>query len=276
MSRTARGGQRHLELDERDQHVLQQIHSLRLVTTSQLTRLAPSSEGASSEANARRMRRQLASLHRRGLIERLQRRIGGIRAGSEGTVYRLTTRGSREIATHGGTTPTRVGRQPGERFIRHILAVSELCVRVTEYTRIAKDAELASYVAEPASWRHYLGSHGERRIIKPDAAVVTIGGEYEYRWLVEIDLATEGMTTIATKCEAYIAYWRTGTEQRDHGVFPQVLWVVPHEPRARQIERVIQRLTPEVRPLFAVATAQHAATHMFGEPQLREEGDTSL
>ena len=276
MSRAARGGQRHLELDERHQHVLQQIHSLRLVTSSQLTRLAPSSEGASTEARARRMRRQLASMHRRGLIEQLQRRIGGIRAGSEGTVYRLTTRGSREIAMHGDTTPTRVGRQPGERFIRHILAVSELCVRATEHTRIAPDTELASYVAEPACWRHYLGSHAERRIIKPDAAVITIGGEYEYRWLVEIDLATEGMTTIAKKCEAYIAYWRTGTEQRDHGVFPQVLWVVPQEPRGRQIERIIQRLNPEERPLFAVTTAEKAAAHLFGSTQLTKEGDRSL
>ena len=61
------------------------------------------------------------------------------------------------------------------------------------------------------------------------------------------------MPTIERKCLTYVGYWRSGIEQRQHGVFPLVLWLVPNEERQRKLKEVTQSLVAEVRHLFAVA-----------------------
>lgn len=72
------------------------------------------------------------------------------------------------------------------------------------------------------------------------------------------------MTTISRKCHAYAAYWRSGTEQRRHGVFPRVVWVLPDDRRRQQIDHVIGQLPTEYRRLFAVCTASHATAVLLG------------
>jgi hypothetical protein len=76
---------------------------------------------------------------------------------------------------------------------------------------------------------------------------------------VEIDRATETRpATIAEKCHQYLKVERSGQEQRRHGVFPGVAFVVPDDARAREIERTLARLPREARSLFAVMTIDSA------------------
>lgn len=249
------------ELSERDITVLRHIEGLRLVTSPQLQRLVMTDGSAATRS--RRMRAVLLRLTRRGLVHRLERRIGGIRAGSEGMVYRLTSRGAGALAAIDQIPARRVGREPGERFVRHVLAVSELAVRLQEYARL-HEAVVEEFTSEPRCWRPFTVGHGARHVVKPDAVVRTADDAYDFAWFVEVDLATEGLTTIGRKCGHYIDYWRSGQEQRRGGVFPRVLWVVPDAARARRIAEAIRRLPPETRPLFAVATSADAPAVLCG------------
>ena len=56
-----------------------------------------------------------------------------------------------------------------------------------------------------------------------------------------------------------------GAEQRDHGVYPKVLWVVPDERRAEQIEEVLGQLPLEARRLFTVRPFDDAVRFLATE-----------
>ncbi|NMN98453.1 replication-relaxation family protein [Antrihabitans stalactiti] len=259
-SRTGVGG-----LSERDVELLRLLSVLRLLNGGQLQRLLVSD--GSPATRARRARSVLQRLYIRGLVGRLDRRVGGIRAGSDGFVYRLTSRGFTALAQIDGSPRRRVASEPGERFVAHVLAVSELYVGLVETTRDANETSLrlVSFDAEPACWRRYPAAHGGTSTIRPDAFVQTGDGERGYVHFIECDMATESLTTIRAKCRSYVSYWRSGSEQRRIGTFPRVLWVVPNTARAERIAGVIRHLPVEVRPLFAVTTAENSIGLLLGQ-----------
>lgn len=267
MSTQVRGrGRAARTLSERDVDVLRLLANLRLLTGRQLQRLVVAD--GSRTTRARRTRSVLLRLYERRLIQRLDRRVGGIRAGSDGFVYRLTSRGFGALAQIDGLPRRRVAGQPGERFVAHVLAVSELYVQLVDATR-NEDREhspsLVGFDAEPACWRRYPAAHSGTATIRPDAFVQTGDGEQGYVHFIECDMATESLTTIRAKCRSYVSYWRSGSEQRRIGTFPRVLWVVPNTARAERIEGVIRQLPVAVRPLFAVTTRKDAAGLLLGQ-----------
>jgi hypothetical protein len=75
---------------------------------------------------------------------------------------------------------------------------------------------------------------------------------------VEHDLATESLPTISRKLRRYIAYWRSGQEQHEHGIFPQVWWLVPHIKRREAIAKTIRNLPADTHDLFAICLAEDA------------------
>src|ERR1700730_16785722 len=81
-------------LSDRDRDVLARVASLRFVSGAQLTPLCFGDLGDAS-AGARASRRALLRLPRLGVLARLPRVIGGVRAGSAGFVYRLGLVGHR-------------------------------------------------------------------------------------------------------------------------------------------------------------------------------------
>jgi Replication-relaxation len=252
---------RRLTLSERDVAVLRSLLRFRLMTTTQLQRVVMT-EG-STLTQARRMRSTLQRLCRAGVISQLDRHVGGIRAGSEGTVNRLTGRGLGVLARLDGVERRRIGGQPGERFVRHVLAVSELYVRLSEHVRNTSE-ELLAFDAEPLSWRSFTGAYGGVTAIRPDAFVRTASGDAEHISFVEVDLATESLSTVARKCHAYITYWRSGDEQRRLGTFPRVVWATVSAAHAQRIATTIGRLTPEAQQLFVVTTAAMAHAALLG------------
>jgi hypothetical protein len=204
-----------------------------------------------------------------GVVYRLERRIGGIRAGSSGFIYGLAPRGQRTVSGHGPAGGKRL-RRPWESsrwFVEHVLEVSELFVALQETARHGA-IDLLTFESEPACWRRWYGSAGEQLILKPDAYVVVGSGEYEYASFVEVDRSTESLSVIRRKSLAYIAYWRAGNEQRSNGIFPQVVWLVPNERRRAAIVDLLSSLDAETWQLFRVGLVDEAVRLLSGDQSL--------
>ena len=238
------------EITDVDTAVLVSLHKLRLLTTDQLRRLHVGD--GDMRATLRRTQVRLKRLHDLKLVIRLSRVVGGVRAGSSGYVYGLTGWGQAVLEV-GGTFGGRRRRMWEARpyFQDHMLAVSELCVRLVEADR-GHHLELLDFQGEPQCWRYLSGPGGEVVPIKPDAFVRVATGDFEHRAFAEVDLGTESLPTILRKSQRYVDYWRSGEEQRRHGVFPKVVWLVPDDRRQVGIEKALGRLALEAQDLFAV------------------------
>jgi hypothetical protein len=247
-------------LSERDWLALQHVATLHFVSGSQLTRLC---FGGSDDAtaNARAARRALLRLTRLGVVERLPRPIGGVRAGSAGFVYRLGLGGHR-LAVIRGWQPERLRRRslvPGTLFLHHTLAIAELHTRLIEHER-SRRFELLALTAEPLCHRSYNGLGGQRSSLKPDSYVRLGLGLYEDSYFIEVDRGTEGSRALSGQLARYVAYYHTGHEQTEHGVFPRVLWLTTNAERVWVIEDCVRRLPADARGLFAVAEFENALT----------------
>ena len=248
-------------LSDRDLAILRTLQGFRLATGDHLRRLH-FTEG-SPITRDRRCRSVLKRLTDVGLIGRLERRVGGLHGGSQGYVYSMRGRGSGALARLDGTEPRRPRGEPGERFVAHVLAVTETYVRLREATGPGNHREPLSFDPEPTCWRRYPAPHGGVAVLRPDAYVRVADTDYEDAFFVEIDRATESLTTIRAKCQAYASYWRAGTEQASVGVFPKVVWIVPSKHRADGIRRTITRLSQAEQQLFTATTEADALTALL-------------
>ncbi len=107
---------------------------------------------------------------------------------------------------------------------------------------------------------------GARAVLKPDLSVRLGAGQlHEDRWLVEVDMATEGAATVENKLRRHLAYRASGIELRDHGVDPRVLWVAPDAPRAGVLRSLVGRLDTHDQALFAVTTQADAVAFLARE-----------
>jgi hypothetical protein len=241
-------------LSARERDLVQLVARLRLMSHAQLAALLPDDGVAVPGSAARSARRLLARLAARGVLARLERRVGGVRAGSGGYVYYLGPVGQRLVAYWQGHGLTR-GRfrpEPGGRYVRHRLAVSELYVQLRSADR-GGELDLLSFDPEPDCWRRSLDGFGGTALLKPDAFVRIGVGAYEDRCFVEVDLGTESRSVIAAKLRAYLDYFRSGHEQAAHGVFPRVVWLTNSEARRAALVGVVGRLPAEHWGLFTVA-----------------------
>jgi Replication-relaxation len=251
-------------LTSRDDTVLERVSSLRFVSGAQLTRLCFADLGDSA-ACARAARRALLRLTRLGVLMRLPRPIGGVRAGSAGFVYRLGPAGL-GLAIRRSLQPERRWRRsfaPGLLFVRHALLVAELHTLLIENDR-SNRIELMALSAEPSCWRTYDGLGGQRITLKPDSYARLGAGDYEDSFFIEVDRGTEGSRAIDSKFDQYVAYYATGREQADHGVFPKVLWLAPDVARVGVIEGCVFALPEASRDLFAAAPFDSALDAMSG------------
>jgi hypothetical protein len=222
-------------LGERDWQILISVRAFRYLTTRQLSRqhfsLSPSGGPIPRNAN-----HAFARLRELGLLVHLERRIGGVRAGSGGHIWQITDLANRLLRTRfGETIGTRVRTfEPGTTFLDHTLAIAEVVITLQENTGNQR-VTLKRIQLEPDCWRTYLGPSGEPKWLKPDLAVVTESAGYEDYWFIEVDRATEPPNRVVRKCFQYHEYRRTDNEQNEHGLFPAVAWVVPSERRREQL-----------------------------------------
>jgi hypothetical protein len=255
------------ELRPRERQVVETVERLRLMSHAQLATLLsdPTSE-ASPVSAARSVRRLLAHLTELGVLARLARRVGGVRAGSAGHVYYLGPVGQRLIAYWQGHGLVR-GRfrpEPGGRYVRHRLAVSELYVQLREASRDGL-VDLLGFEAEPECWRPFTTGFGGQILLKPDGFIRVGLGAYEDLWFIEVDLGTESRSVIANKLRAYLQYFQSGTEQERHGVFPRVLLLTNTDARRTALIDVCSHLPAEAWALFTVGRLEQALEIVGGQ-----------
>jgi len=176
----------------------------------------------------------------------------------------LTSAGQRVLSLRGGLGAVGRVRAPGERFVRHYLAVADAHLALRSAAR-AGQFELMSVELEPTCWRPYAGLGGSREVLKPDLYAVTASGEYEDHWFLEVDRATESLPTLIRQCQQYEAYRRTGTEQAKRGLFPYVLWIVPDDTRAEKLDAALDGVRQLDRQLFKITTPERLIDVITGD-----------
>ena len=245
----------------RDLAILRSVAAHRFLTTRQIQSLHFSDHGSPLAAirSTNRVLRRLAQLR---LISHLERRVGGVRAGSASYVWQLGPLGDRVLRAESGSSTRKRQREPSVRLLDHTLAVADIHVALTQASR-STDLELVDVQVEPGSWRRFLDSGGETRLLRPDLAVVTAQGEYEDHWFIEADLDTEHPPTVVRKCQLYEEYRASGHEQETHGVFPRVLWVVPSQVRVDTLSIAIRQARLDTG-LFRVTTIDQLVSVVIG------------
>jgi hypothetical protein len=242
-------------LSERDLGVIRQVGELRLMSARQIQAVHfPDGEHDNPAAATRARQRVVRRLCRDGLLIALERRIGGVRAGSAGLVLALGPIGQR-VLVDGGRR--RRSYEPTWRFVDHTLAIAQLLVDVTVASR-RRRLDLLDVQAEPSSWRQFSGLDG-RRLLRPDAFLALGVGEYELRWFIEVDRSSESLPVVVRKCRQYGDYYQSGREQASGGgVFPRVCWIVPDAKRAERLQGAIARDRQLPEQLFVVTTSERA------------------
>jgi len=249
---TKKLGEYRRTLNQREKEVLHSIQKCRFLKTDQVGRLHFGGSPTPT-ARLRAATRALAKMQVLGLVQPLQRRIGGVRKGSTSYVWTLKTAGV-DLLRLGEETPAIKPRprkriyEPTYIFLKHTLAIAEL------YTRLRTSTNLLKIEFEPDCWRTYSKSFGVATTLKPDLYAITTADSYADHWFFEVDLATEAPCRIMQKCESYGRYYLTGQEQKHKGVFPKVVWVVPDEKRRQALKRHIRENVSEYGDLFAVIT----------------------
>ncbi|HSV67556.1 MAG TPA: replication-relaxation family protein [Mycobacteriales bacterium] len=245
-------------LSTRDQAILASVERLRLVSGAQLERLH--FHELSSPSRARTRRRVLARLAAWRVLLSLERRIGGVRAGSSGLVFTLDTTGLRlaQLAAHlRGTASARRPAEPSAALLRHTLAVTELYVSLAELSRTG-GFQLSDYQTEPSCW-HPTGYGGW---LKPDAYLTLSTNQFDDYWWIEADQGTEHLPTIRRKLSVYLDHLNTGGSGPG-GITPRVLVMVPAEARRSAIAEVIRHLPEPTGKLLHVVTEDHAPKYLL-------------
>ena len=239
-------------LNERDHEVLSAVRQCRYLTTRQIQRLC-FADAVSPAAGLRSANRNLNRLKGIELTDTLSRRIGGVRAGSGSLIWYLTESGERLLRMETHTkSPRRRFFEPSPYFLAHTLAVAECYIQIHEMCA-NKNPALVSAELEPNCWRWY-NHKGKLTTLRPDMFAITNCGDFEDRWFIEIDLHTEAPVTIVEKCRRYHDYYRSGLEQKQHEVFPLVVWIVPDASRKERIAAHIRGEFKKLPRIFIVIT----------------------
>lgn len=263
-----RVGRRQLEtiresLTDRDMEIVETVAIHRFLTTRQICRFH-FTDNSTKTAALRSANRSLVKLRDLRILVSLDRRIGGVRAGSGSFVWGLGQIGARLLheIKRAEEAPVRYREhEPSTTFLKHTLAVAEVSLRLAEAAHAGRFA-IVDIQREPTCWRAYNGSGGGTLRIKPDLAVVSATEDFEDHWFFEVDLATEPPSRVVRTCLNYQEYQRSGTEQRRLGLFPAVVWIVPTACRKESIETRF-RETPAIDArLFRVITLDELETLM--------------
>ena len=251
------------ELPERDLALVETLDRFRVATPSQLRRLH-FTEGTDA-ANARQVWRRLRALTVLRVVTVLERRIGGGRGGSSQAIFALDVAGQKLASACGPAGGRRLRRPwtPGNQFLAHSVAVTELYVVLCERAR-AGGGEVLACDAEPLCWRRFTGSGGATAWLKPDAFCRWGAGDLEHLSFVEVDRATASAPTVSRKLDTYRRYWQTGRDQERFGAFGRVLLLAPSAKRRDELAAAVKRQPTDAQPLYRVALYEDAADLLTG------------
>lgn len=248
-------------LTDRDWQVLDFVAGSRLASGKQLAAGLWNADRHRSPGRARIARRALKRLADWRVLDPLPARtVGGLHGGSDTIIYGVGVAGVRLLAQR-GQHQKRLGT-PGARYVAHTLGCTGLVVEL-RMAAARGELEVIETQQEPRCWRTFMAGMGARLTLKPDLylRIAAPGSEYEHRWVVEIDMATEASTTIRSKATRHLAYYRSGGEP----VHPRVLWAVPDARRAEQITDALAGLPTPAERLFAVCLLGEAVGFLARE-----------
>lgn len=246
-------------LSDLDWKILKIIRRCRVILGRQIGRLYFDGY-KTTHASTVATNRKLKALTDLGLIQAVNQKIDCRLRGYVAYIYYLTEAGERILQIHLGEPETRKRNiEPSTVTLAHTVSVSECYVQAVETCR-RDDLKLTEIQLEPECWRPYQRNY-KQCILKPDLAFVTEKQDwsshdepwYEMRWFVEMDLNTENIQTILTKCRRYYDYYKSDMEQKLHDdVFPLVVWIVKTESRRNSLIRHICGNFPQYPRIFAV------------------------
>lgn len=249
-------GQRRLwlesRLSDRDRTVLDWLSRLRLASGQQLESLCFQELATSSRPVVRG--RVLGRLVSWGLLELVERRVGGSAKGSTSGVYRLTAAG------HAITTPAhaRPTKPYTDRFTAHTLATSQLAADLVVAIRAQGDITLATFLTEPASWMpDDLGNY-----LKPDAYLRLQAANLTMHWWIEIDLGTESLPALERKLRSYLDFVNRGLSGPT-GTVPRVLLMLTTEQRVEAVQALVDRLPSPADGLFVACLSGRAVVTLL-------------
>lgn len=202
----------------------------------------------------------MARLTGLGLVAMLGRRVGGVRAGSVGHLYALTTAGHRFLALQSGEPepPRRhPSPVPGDLFLTHTLTISGVYVDLIEDSRTGAFG-VHSFTTEP-QWWHPISSGA---YLRPDAYVILRNGQRGQCWWLEADAGTEISPRLRAKIRTYTNFLTSGGVGPD-GVPPRVLFTAPDKQRADAIIDLIGN--GDAGEMISATTHHQAAGFMIGE-----------
>lgn len=231
--------------------ILTTVAQLRFVSGAQLRRIHITS--GTPLGNERVARRTLARLVELGVLDRLERRIGGPGpAGSEGYIYTLAIGGQYVAHTRKLLARSRRRRTlvPGQMFLRHTLAQSELHVRLLEGERQGR-WEILERLAEPACWHRFMDCNSEQAILKPDLSVRLRAGGVQRELLIDIDRGTEGTRTLERRLRIYVQFF--AHLESNNSEFPTALWLAKSDRRVQVIADAYGRVGDARADLFTAA-----------------------
>lgn len=249
------------ELSERDRAVLAALRTVRILSGAQAERLLFAEIAGSARARIRR--RVLGRLVALGLVETLERRVGGVRAGSGGLVYALSGGGHRllDLDSPREAQRRRPAYTPGPLFLAHALAISEIYVALVELARQPGGFRLRQFAVERAARFEPPGSDV---VLRPDALAVLASPDVEDVWWLEIDRGTESLPRLVAMLRRYLAFAESGVPGPG-GVVPRVLISVTSEERARAVRSLIRRMPPLASELFLVCQEPEIAAVLAAE-----------
>ena len=218
-----------------------------------------------STSARRTTKRVVARLRALRVLGSLKQRVGGVRAGSHGLVHFVDVAGDRILRNRSGREARRI-YEPSARFLNHRLAIADAHIALIIADR-GGEIDLVESAVEPAAWRTFTAIGATRRTLKPDLyAETATADDLVHAWFIEIDLGTEHIPTLLTKCREYEAYRQTGIEQDRHGSFPLVVWSITH-PDPAKAERRRQALASAITAdpaltsaLFRIVAPEECAT----------------
>jgi hypothetical protein len=191
----------------------------------------------------------------------LPRRIGGAGRGSTTLAFALDSVGQQLMRERLTDTdrPARVRRpgQPGERTVRHTLAVSECFVALTELARTS-GFEVERFLTEPACW----WPNGLGGYIKPDAYALLSSGDVCDHWWIELDLSTESLPAVKKQLLAYLDFANRGQLGPDQ-IIPRVVIGTTTPERCKAISAMIGHLPPPAEHLFRIVQTDELAASLY-------------
>lgn len=218
-----------MELAQRDYDVLKMTRTFSQLASTHLTELLFTDRSHSVPDKV------LGRLVRLGYLSRVGRRATGEKGGAGAFVYQLGRAGRLLLGVDG---------RPSSNVSNHALMIADTYLELRRAEKagllVVKEWEVELPVppAVRADLFVSLDFPGQRR---------------SSRYFLEIDLGTEAPVRLREKIAGY---WQAA-ESSDDEYFPYVAFVVKHEGRCREIERIIGKLPEEQQDMVRV--------FMFGE-----------